>query len=312
MGVELRNFRRGVCTHPVESARGRQTRLTPMNTRLEFDLDLLRRYDRPGPRYTSYPSAPQFSTRFTDADFRRAGGAQQPGADSARSVAVRARAVLLLTVLLLRMQSNHHARREPRRAVRRTPGARSGDGGAAVRSRSRCRAAALRRRHAELPESAGSRGPGRQPRAVLPLLECANPRFFHRARSAQRPRWRHRGVRGHGIQSRKLRRAGFRPRGATGDQSRAEHRGDAARHRRLPHFRISLRQRGSHLWPAAPDSRGISAHAEYDRARAAGSRGGVRLCAHAADLQGAAADRRARIARRRRARSRCCSWRSSG
>jgi oxygen-independent coproporphyrinogen-3 oxidase len=42
-----------------------------MNNRLEFDLDLLRRYDRPGPRYTSYPSAPQFSTRFTDADFRR-------------------------------------------------------------------------------------------------------------------------------------------------------------------------------------------------------------------------------------------------
>jgi len=42
-----------------------------MNTRLDFDLDLLRRYGRPGPRYTSYPSAPQFSTRFTDADFRR-------------------------------------------------------------------------------------------------------------------------------------------------------------------------------------------------------------------------------------------------
>ena len=42
-----------------------------MNNRLEFDLDLLRRCDRPGPRYTSYPSAPQFSTRFTDADFRR-------------------------------------------------------------------------------------------------------------------------------------------------------------------------------------------------------------------------------------------------
>lgn len=42
-----------------------------MNTRLEFDADLLSRYDKPGPRYTSYPSAPQFSTRFTDADFRR-------------------------------------------------------------------------------------------------------------------------------------------------------------------------------------------------------------------------------------------------
>jgi oxygen-independent coproporphyrinogen-3 oxidase len=42
-----------------------------MSTRPAFDLDLLRRYDRPGPRYTSYPCAPQFSACFTDADFRR-------------------------------------------------------------------------------------------------------------------------------------------------------------------------------------------------------------------------------------------------
>jgi len=33
-----------------------------------FDADLLRRYDRPGPRYTSYPTAPQFSERFKEAD----------------------------------------------------------------------------------------------------------------------------------------------------------------------------------------------------------------------------------------------------
>ncbi|MGO4223219.1 oxygen-independent coproporphyrinogen III oxidase [Lysobacter sp. TAF61] len=31
---------------------------------LAFDPDLLRRYDRPGPRYTSYPTAPQFSAAF--------------------------------------------------------------------------------------------------------------------------------------------------------------------------------------------------------------------------------------------------------
>jgi oxygen-independent coproporphyrinogen-3 oxidase len=43
-----------------------------MNIPLEFDTDLLRRYDRPSPRYTSYPSAPQFSPRFTDAAFKRA------------------------------------------------------------------------------------------------------------------------------------------------------------------------------------------------------------------------------------------------
>ncbi len=35
-----------------------------------FDADLLRRYDRPGPRYTSYPTAPNFSDGFGEADFR--------------------------------------------------------------------------------------------------------------------------------------------------------------------------------------------------------------------------------------------------
>ena len=29
-----------------------------------FEPDLLRRYDRPGPRYTSYPTAPQFHAGF--------------------------------------------------------------------------------------------------------------------------------------------------------------------------------------------------------------------------------------------------------
>ena len=32
-----------------------------MKSDLPFDAALLRRYDRPGPRYTSYPTAPQFS-----------------------------------------------------------------------------------------------------------------------------------------------------------------------------------------------------------------------------------------------------------
>ena len=31
---------------------------------LPFDAELLRRYDRPGPRYTSYPTAPQFHAGF--------------------------------------------------------------------------------------------------------------------------------------------------------------------------------------------------------------------------------------------------------
>jgi oxygen-independent coproporphyrinogen-3 oxidase len=35
------------------------------------DIDLLRRYNEPGPRYTSYPTAPLFSEEFTGDDFRR-------------------------------------------------------------------------------------------------------------------------------------------------------------------------------------------------------------------------------------------------
>ncbi len=34
------------------------------------DADLLRRYDKPGPRYTSYPTAPRFAAGFGDAQFR--------------------------------------------------------------------------------------------------------------------------------------------------------------------------------------------------------------------------------------------------
>jgi oxygen-independent coproporphyrinogen-3 oxidase len=35
-----------------------------MSTPTLFDADLLRRYDRPGPRYTSYPTAPHFTSAF--------------------------------------------------------------------------------------------------------------------------------------------------------------------------------------------------------------------------------------------------------
>lgn len=37
-----------------------------------FDTALLQRYDRPGPRYTSYPTAPQFNTGFGEAELREA------------------------------------------------------------------------------------------------------------------------------------------------------------------------------------------------------------------------------------------------
>ena len=43
--------------------------------RIAFDLDLIRRYDKAGPRYTSYPTAVQFHTGFDEAAYRQAAAA---------------------------------------------------------------------------------------------------------------------------------------------------------------------------------------------------------------------------------------------
>jgi oxygen-independent coproporphyrinogen-3 oxidase len=57
--------------------------ILPM-TRVRFDGELLRRYGGRGPRYTSYPTAPQFTPAFGEADYRRhaaqsnAGGSPPP------------------------------------------------------------------------------------------------------------------------------------------------------------------------------------------------------------------------------------------
>ena len=35
-----------------------------MNSSIEFDIELIKRYDLAGPRYTSYPTAVQFHNQF--------------------------------------------------------------------------------------------------------------------------------------------------------------------------------------------------------------------------------------------------------
>jgi oxygen-independent coproporphyrinogen-3 oxidase len=52
-----------------EGEDGAMDRRLPDTANWAFDADLLRRYDRPGPRYTSYPAAPQFTDSFGAADF---------------------------------------------------------------------------------------------------------------------------------------------------------------------------------------------------------------------------------------------------
>ncbi|RME83992.1 MAG: oxygen-independent coproporphyrinogen III oxidase [Planctomycetota bacterium] len=39
--------------------------------KLEVNIDMLKKYSRPGPRYTSYPTAPHFSSAFREEDYRK-------------------------------------------------------------------------------------------------------------------------------------------------------------------------------------------------------------------------------------------------
>jgi oxygen-independent coproporphyrinogen III oxidase len=45
-----------------------------MKSHFSFDAELIRRYDKPGPRYTSYPTAVQFTDAFGVDDYRAASG----------------------------------------------------------------------------------------------------------------------------------------------------------------------------------------------------------------------------------------------
>ncbi len=47
-------------------------RHSAMKNDVTVTADLLRRYDRPGPRYTSYPTAPEWSQEFTGVDYKTA------------------------------------------------------------------------------------------------------------------------------------------------------------------------------------------------------------------------------------------------
>ena len=42
-----------------------------MDQSIQFDAELIRRYDRSGPRYTSYPTAVEFHPRFGEEEYQR-------------------------------------------------------------------------------------------------------------------------------------------------------------------------------------------------------------------------------------------------
>ena len=120
---------------------------------LVLDTALVKKYDGFGPRYTSYPTADRFHDGVSAEQYVNALHDAQSRAAAAAAVAVRAHPVLQHDLLLLRVQQGDHQGpralgqvhplRRPRDRHRRR----------ADRGRAAGRAAALGRRHADVPRA---------------------------------------------------------------------------------------------------------------------------------------------------------------
>ena len=70
----------------------------------EIDIELLKRFNQPGPRYTSYPTAPLFSQEFTAGDFEKEIVDTNNARKRERYFALFSLSVLRKALLFLRLQ----------------------------------------------------------------------------------------------------------------------------------------------------------------------------------------------------------------
>ena len=196
-----------------------------MSARLHVDLDLIRKYDVPGPRYTSYPTAVEFTEHFSrDAlllDLRA--NNQSPTADFALFPS----AVLRNALLVLRLHDHHRSRPRSRGHLPRLPGQRARSDGEGAPPGQPRGAGPLRRRHAQLSVAQTDRAPGgHAPRTLFLGSERrdrrrAGPPAADTGTGASVSRSRR--------ESRVLRNSGLRSRRPTGDSPDSTERGQRSR-----------------------------------------------------------------------------------
>ena len=77
----------------------------------DVSLELLRRYNVPGPRYTSYPTAPIWKESYGAADYAAILAESAPGTAAGTALALLPPALLREALLLLRLHGRHHRAR---------------------------------------------------------------------------------------------------------------------------------------------------------------------------------------------------------
>ena len=173
------------------------------------------------PRYTSYPTAPHFSAAIGPGKYAEWLKAIPP---ARHRVALSARAVLPVDVLVLRLQHLGGPPRRPDRRLCRGAALRNRPGVAADRSPHQGRPHPFRRRHADHHGARDLRRSDGIDPAVL--LRAALGRDRHRDRPAHADRPDDRRARLRRRQPGEPRRAELRSRGAARHQPGAEFRGD--------------------------------------------------------------------------------------
>ena len=232
-----------------------------MNDALQFDAATLRRYDRPGPRYTSYPTAPQFvagvqaNPHFASlqgAAMRTRLRASCRCTCTSRTASARASIVDATELSRAIVQPGPH--------LRQAADARDRAGGRPVRARSQ--------KSIQLHFGGGTRTSCGPPR-WSELIECLrrDSTSRERQRGSIRSRWtrassgrRHGCVTRAGIQPGEPRRAGFRPGRAARGEPDPERGRDPEREGRLAGAPGALGRLRPDLRPAEADSRRIRAH----------------------------------------------------
>ena len=265
-----------------------------MSDAMLFDAAKLRRYDRPGPRYTSYPTAPQFDSQFTEQTLREE-IARINAAPLARRLSLYVHVPYCFSPCFYcgcnRVITRDRSRARP--YLERLKREISMLGGLFDRD------------HEAVQVHLGGGTPNfMRPGEISELIATLGNYFFLNASAGRDfsieldPRhvapadiaeYARR------FQPRQPRRPGFRSGSAARGEPYPERRRDAARHRRLSRRRLPLRQRRSDLRAAAADDRGILAHSRHRAGDPAGSAGDLQLRASARNVQSAAADRTAHL-----------------